>query len=193
MDLRNKYQYDIVNKNSVRICPECDIPLSTIDLNIKGEFQIERCNKCFGLFFDPGEIEDFLEHSVAGVIHINQQHMTNINLDRYKKDKSIRYRKCPECRKFMQRSNYAHKSGVIIDRCQQHGVWIDSGETTHLMEWKKAGGELLHAKVKLQQENNHRSKTYKMYSNDNQQGKKHSFDIEDDLLETINRLFNRLF
>ena len=25
-----------------------------------------------------------------------------------------------------------------------HGIWLDNGELTHLMEWKKAGGQLLH-------------------------------------------------
>ncbi|MBM4208918.1 MAG: hypothetical protein FJ190_13385 [Gammaproteobacteria bacterium] len=24
-----------------------------------------------------------------------------------------------------------------------HGIWLDNGELTHLLEWKKAGGQLL--------------------------------------------------
>jgi Zn-finger nucleic acid-binding protein len=31
-----------------------------------------------------------------------------------------------------------------VDQCIIHGIWLDSGELTHLLEWKKAGGQLLH-------------------------------------------------
>jgi Zn-finger nucleic acid-binding protein len=40
----------------------------------------------------------------------------------------------------MSRVNFGYRSGVVIDRCTNHGIWLDSGEITHLMEWKKAGG-----------------------------------------------------
>ena len=43
----------------------------------------------------------------------------------------------------MNRVNYGVKSGVIIDRCKNHGVWLDGGELRHLMEWMKMGGKLL--------------------------------------------------
>ncbi|SMG65017.1 conserved hypothetical protein, partial [methanotrophic bacterial endosymbiont of Bathymodiolus sp.] len=45
---------------------------------------------------------------------------------------------------FMRRINFAQKSGVIVDSCRLHGFWLDSGEVTHLQEWKKAGGQLLY-------------------------------------------------
>ncbi len=44
----------------------------------------------------------------------------------------------------MSRVNFGYRSGVVIDRCTNHGIWLYSGEITHLMEWKKAGGQLLH-------------------------------------------------
>ena len=55
--------------------------------------------------------------------------------------------KCPVCSDFMQRKNFCVRSGVIIDCCHQHGVWLDGGELRRLMEWKKAGGQLLHEKI----------------------------------------------
>lgn len=48
----------------------------------------------------------------------------------------------------MRRMSFAYRSGVIIDQCSQHGIWLDNGEMTHLMEWKKAGGQLLHQQKK---------------------------------------------
>jgi len=201
VDLRTKYNYSIVEKNSERICPDCEIPLTTINflsvnLEKDGKFEIERCDNCFGLFFDPGEIEELLEKSVSGVFQINKKHMVNINRDRYQKEKNIRYRKCPVCQSYMQRSNYAHRSGVIVDRCQQHGIWLNSGEITHLMEWRKAGGQLLHESLKNKKENAKKTKKFNSppaFKQHKKQSYEKSFDIQDDLVDSISKLIYKLF
>jgi len=43
----------------------------------------------------------------------------------------------------MHRVNFGAKSGVVVDRCKNHGVWLDGGELRHLFEWMKLGGKLL--------------------------------------------------
>ena len=43
------------------------------------------------------------------------------------------------------------RSGVITDVCFEHGVWLDSGELRHIMEWVKTGGM---KKAKLEQKSN---------------------------------------
>lgn len=145
LDLQGKHKYSVTAKESERICPHCDTPLQTIKLQMQSNFQIERCKTCFGLFFDPGEIETLLEHSVKNVTDINLKLIKNINKARYQGHRGVKYVKCPCCRILMNRLNFGHRSGVILDRCSKHGIWVDSGEITHLMEWKKAGGELLNA------------------------------------------------
>ena len=55
----------------------------------------------------------------------------------------------------MNRVNFGHRSGVVVDRCKAHGIWLDNGEITHLMEWKKAGGQLLQAQL-IQKKKKHR-------------------------------------
>jgi Zn-finger nucleic acid-binding protein len=144
IDLLGKHQFLKSQAISERICPHCDIALQTIELRINGSFQIERCKSCFGLFFDPGEIDILLASSVANVFDINRELLENINKDRYQALQKVKYIKCPVCRQFMQRLNFGHRSGVIVDRCKSHGVWLDNGEITHLLEWKKAGGQMLH-------------------------------------------------
>jgi len=44
----------------------------------------------------------------------------------------------------MNRVSFGTKSGVVVDRCKEHGIWLNGGELRHLFEWKKAGGKLLH-------------------------------------------------
>ena len=143
VDLNSKYEYSIISEESDRLCPHCNKSLQVIDLNLNGSFLIERCADCFGLFFDPGKIETLLENSVSNVFNSNWRHLDAINKDRYQGNKKVKYIKCPACHAFMSRVNFGYRSGVVIDRCITHGIWLDSGEITHLMEWKKAGGQLL--------------------------------------------------
>ncbi|MEH6472021.1 MAG: zf-TFIIB domain-containing protein, partial [Halopseudomonas sp.] len=76
--------------------------------------------------------------------HINSELITRVTEDRYQGDKAVKYRKCPVCQEFMARRNFGYRSGVVIDRCPKHGVWLDNGELIHLLEWKKAGGQIAH-------------------------------------------------
>lgn len=147
VDLGDKQQYNLISADSKLYCPYCAKPLQIIDLNLNGSFLINRCADCFGLFLDNGQIETLLDSRVAQVSLINLQHLDNINKERYYNDE-VKYIKCPVCQVLMNRVNYGQRSGVIVDRCQRHGVWLDCGEITHLMEWKKAGGQLLDAQVK---------------------------------------------
>ena len=128
---------------SQRICPRCGISLRTIDLKLDGRFLIERCDECLGLFFDPGELEVLLEATVANVFNIDRCRLDAINSTMRANDYPVSYIKCPICSKIMNRVNFGAKSGVIVDRCRDHGVWLDGGELRHLFEWMKAGGQLL--------------------------------------------------
>ena len=150
MDIRGKHHYRVVSRDTPCICPECDVSLETIELDIQPPLQIERCSRCFGLFFQPGEVESLLESAVSPVFEINLELIGNINSDRYRTDRPVKYLKCPECQNIMNRVAYGHRSGVVIDQCKIHGVWLDGGEITHLLEWKKAGGQIL-ADKKLQE------------------------------------------
>lgn len=136
---------------SPRICPRCSIPLKTIDLELGGKFLIERCDQCLGLFFDPGELEALLEATVANVFSVNESQIDRINSSRRSADYGVCYIKCPDCSQFMNRVNFGAKSGVIVDRCKDHGVWLDGGELRHLFEWMKAGGKLLDQQRREQQ------------------------------------------
>jgi len=143
MDFLAVGRFAVSREASGRQCPHCRIPLQTIHLTSDGAFTIERCETCFGLFFDPGEVQAFLQASTAQAFEINFKEIVNINSERADKNRQVRYIKCPECGKIMNRINFGYHSGVVMDQCRQHGVWLDNGELIHLMEWKKAGGQLL--------------------------------------------------
>ncbi len=143
IDLKGVHYYTTHESESDRICPRCNIRLETIDLKMEGKFLIERCEQCLGLFFDPGELEAVLNATVTNVFTINRGELDSINAAMRSNDYGVTYIKCPVCSKIMNRVNFGAKSGVIVDRCKDHGVWLDGGELRHLFEWMKAGGKLL--------------------------------------------------
>jgi Zn-finger nucleic acid-binding protein len=151
VDLQSKQDFTVETQQSERICPVCHIPLQTIDLKVNGHLYIERCQTCFGLFFDPGEIEELLESSVSGVFTVNPALIDTINQERYPANSKVKYVKCPVCQVLMNRVNFGYRSGVVVDQCKAHGIWLDSGEIIHLMEWKKAGGQLWDQQQRAQQ------------------------------------------
>ncbi|OAI02680.1 hypothetical protein A1353_15660 [Methylomonas methanica] len=146
IDLQGKHDYQVIDSTSERVCPECAQSLQTISLDTAGSLHIERCANCYGLFFDPGEIETLLDSAVAPVVTVNLELLSNINQDRYPKNATVKYLKCPVCQVLMNRVIYGYRSGVIIDQCRSHGIWLDGGQISHLLEWKKAGGQILNQK-----------------------------------------------
>lgn len=152
IDLKG-FQKDKTGKpETERICPRCDKPLETFGLKVEGSFFIERCGECLGLFFDPDELEALLDKSVSDVYRIDAGQIDELNLMKRSEDYPVTYIKCPVCRKFMNRVNFGTRSGVIVDTCKAHGIWLDGGELRQLMEWMKAGGKILHQQMELETE-----------------------------------------
>lgn len=149
-DLKGVHYFTTHEPESARTCPRCAIPLATIDLHINGTFLIERCEECFGLFFDPNELETLLEATVTNVFSIDKSRLNAIRGSSGETNGAF-YIKCPVCSSVMNRVNFGSTSGVIVDRCKEHGIWLDGGELRHLFEWMKAGGKLLQQEREEQQ------------------------------------------
>lgn len=148
VDLRGIHEYTVAAPETDRRCPRCAVVLQTIDVRAGGRFLIEQCPECYGLFFDPGELEALLENSVTNVFEVDYQRLTAIVEAQGDAPRPVRYSRCPVCGTIMNRLNFGSRSGVIVDRCKGHGVWLDGGELRQLLAWKKAGGQLLHEKLR---------------------------------------------
>lgn len=62
----------------------------------------------------------------------------------------VRYVPCPECGTLMNRKNFAQSSGVVLDVCARHGVWLDRGELERVLGFV-AGGGLTRARIRERQ------------------------------------------
>ncbi len=152
IDLGDVNRYTIETPESERICPRCNIPLQTIDINFGDKFLIERCSSCMGLFFDLNELETLVDKSVANVYQIDYSRLGEIHQLKRHSDYPVTYIKCPVCRKLMNRLNFGFHSGVIIDKCKDHGIWLDGGELRQILEWTKAGGQIINERKQLEME-----------------------------------------
>ena len=52
----------------------------------------------------------------------------------------MRYLPCVVCRDMMTRRNFAQVSGVILDVCRAHGVWLDHSELEKVLAFIRDGG-----------------------------------------------------
>ena len=149
-DLRALHFHTTHGPESPRVCPRCESNLQTVEIGIKSHFYIERCSRCLGIFFDPGEIESIVDQSVANVYDIDFRKLQVLIDERRPEDQPVAYIKCPVCSKFMNRKSYGVRSGVIVDVCKEHGAWLDGGELGAILRWAKAGG-YLHAERRTEE------------------------------------------
>jgi len=130
-------------------CPGCESFLEVIEFDTVPPIQIVRCGSCRGLFFNPGELEALLEAKIDQAVWVDGQRLQEI-AQNYGYTHVVEYLKCPMCAERMSHINFGGKSGVIVDRCGAHGVWLQAGELRRLMEWWRAGGKHLHQKNELE-------------------------------------------
>ena len=140
IDLENVRSFTNVRPMQLRDCPVCHHPMKTIDIGKKIPFLIERCDSCYGLFFDHNELESMIESSIKGSRNVDLEKLNALTENPRYIDVIV-YRRCPVCKTLMNRKNYAQRSGVVMDVCAEHGIWLDPGELRHILEWVKSGGE----------------------------------------------------
>ncbi len=100
------------------ICPHCKNPMLVLELD---QVETDYCTNCQGIWLDSGELELFLEDSTEKENLLNSfSDVSNI------KEKK---RRCPICRKKMNKTLVSADKDVVIDECKNgHGLWFDKGE-----------------------------------------------------------------
>lgn len=128
-------------------CPECQEDLDHVEIeNNKANdrpIRLGKCKSCLGLFLPIGTLEQLLASSSTTATSVNRRVLNNLLKANHASESTMRYRPCPSCSTLMHRKLHGKLSGVIVDSCRDHGVWLDAGELRQLMEWTQAGGALL--------------------------------------------------
>lgn len=63
------------------------------------------------------------------------------------------YRRCVVCDEHMVRQNYGRVSGVVVDVCRAHGVWLDLHELDAVLGFLRAGGAAKAARAEAERVN----------------------------------------
>jgi len=134
-------QPQMITEDKAGDCPRCKVDL---DLLTIGETTLRECTKCGGLWADVETFEIVCadtekQSSVLGFF--NNRQTSSVA------PAKINYVPCPDCGQLMNRNNFAHSSGVVIDTCKEHGAWFDADELPKIVEFIRKGG-MEHARQK---------------------------------------------
>ena len=116
-------------------CPRCREDMQALRL---GSVTARECAQCGGLWLDPASLQALAtaREEGAGVVSALAARVPQNTTP----PDVVRYVPCPRCDKLMNRSNFARSSGVILDVCKAHGVWLDRGELQRVIHFVESGG-----------------------------------------------------
>ena len=99
-------------------CPVCAKPMVVLELE---NIEIDYCVTCGGIWLDAGELELLFGDPAACTAFLNAGGPA-----RRSKEKS---RRCPICRRKMDKTITPGDHPTIYDRCRHgDGLWLDQGE-----------------------------------------------------------------
>ena len=99
------------------ICPACREEMIVVEYK---KIELDVCVQCKGVWFDADELSLLL-----GTLEL---HMGEFGCPATK-NVAEGVRRCPCCRKKMDKIMIGPGDGVMIDRCAKgHGLWFDGGE-----------------------------------------------------------------
>ena len=127
-------------------CPRCRSDMQALKLGVT---EVHECGACGGLWLEPESLQKLSDarESHADVISVLATRLPAIAVA----PEVVRYVPCPSCAKLMNRTNFAKSSGIVLDICKNHGVWLDRGELERVLTFVSAGG-LARAREREQQQ-----------------------------------------
>lgn len=117
---------------ATRACVACE---STMRLVEVGGTKLLECDGCDAVWMDADRFERLCadREGQAAVLHRLARHTAA-------RGGPVRYRKCLQCGKMMNRVNFGRLSGTIVDVCRGHGTFLDAGELHAIVTFIQSGG-----------------------------------------------------
>ena len=110
------------------ICPVCGKDAVIVEYK---EIELDYCPECHGVWFDAGELELLLESAGLGS---DAKFLSGV-LKSKQADTDEKKRRCPACRRKMNKVYIDEDKKIIVDVCDSgHGIWFDGGEVSALVK-----------------------------------------------------------
>ncbi|MHC4499091.1 MAG: TFIIB-type zinc ribbon-containing protein [Planctomycetota bacterium] len=105
-------------------CPVCENAMITLEL---ADVEIDYCTDCGGIWLDAGELELLLGNPEQA-----EKLLNSFKIDTACPEKP---RKCPICRKKMQKITIGLSAPpLLLDKCRRgDGLWFDKGELQDIL------------------------------------------------------------
>lgn len=133
-------------------CPRCR---GTLRVREVGGASAIECASCAGLWISAAEFASFCERAEKQDLATNLERdasgatkpASSVVSGAVRGDSTARvpregYIPCIACGELMQRRNFGGGSGIVIDQCKDHGVWLDHRELERALEFVRRGGLL---------------------------------------------------
>jgi Zn-finger nucleic acid-binding protein len=122
-------------------CPVCDVLMPPHQI---GGIGLNECRSCNGLWVAGDSFDLLVSRAIEARKNASPEDLLTLKprvTGANPAAQKVQYRKCPECQRFMQRRNFRKSSGVIIDRCHEHGAWLDADELEQIAGFILSGGQ----------------------------------------------------
>jgi len=113
-------------------CPRCRVPLEPYDYRRSDAYF---CPRCAGLWLDR---EEFSWLTSERSVYRDDSLPKVFHRPPLQTDDS--YLACVRCGSPMLKKNFKRISGIMIDICGDHGVWLDAGEMETIRTFIATGG-----------------------------------------------------
>ena len=105
-------------------CPKCNSNMKELRVDtLHGIVVIDQCEKCKGLWFDPGEAEQLKGDWMSDFVDSGDPKVGKSNDE-------IRDVNCPRCSKPMKTIKDPKQKHIEYEACGDHGIFMDAGEFT---------------------------------------------------------------
>jgi len=126
-----------------------------------GSVTLGECLTCGGVWADASSFERICSEREEQSIVLGTAFPTPASGEAPPKAHLLeRYWPCPQCGRLMNRVNFAHCSGVVVDVCKPHGVWFDHDELHEIVLFIRGGG-LDHARQQEKEDLEHQRQLLK--------------------------------
>lgn len=137
-------------------CPRCSSLMRPV---LEHDVKLDRCGQCGGTWYDRGELEAIrqasgkLDDELAAAGKEEREEAARDGgepMQALAEGKAL-YLPCPRCQGAMTRQNYMRASGVMMDVCGNHGLFLDAGELERIQRFHATGG-VAEAQIRAGQE-----------------------------------------
>jgi Zn-finger nucleic acid-binding protein len=126
---------ELLDEETPLECPRCREAMQALRL---GGTAARECAACGGLWLDPESLQRLSDarEERSDVVSVLAARIPTTTIP----PDVVRYVPCPRCNRLMNRKNFAQSSGVVLDVCAKHGVWLDRGELERVLGFVSGGG-----------------------------------------------------